>query len=445
MRAPALPIAVAACLALGSAEARAWWYVEHLEIGTHAYRRACSRVEQRLPDPAATDAASQAIRVRFEIACGNLGVVAEIYGQTNALSGDRLDDPDDFLSRGGDWKVGSRRHYYALQLVDVHHFHPASLREWSRHHREALDRAAAAATHEGLDAINAFQSAFYRNAFADHFLQDSYAAGHMGFNRSASSIAATAVHHDHWNARGRRVRNRAGEAWVTYGDGKLNDPRNAAGRERVIAATAMSSYGLVATFVFGKRDREHELDIWRQLPFLISARPVRGLLDGDDDELPEDYRPIEAISWPARIDRVVDIAVTAIAPADLDGSVVAALIGVDAALPFLATQAHVSAGGISLGEDFAPRFAARLELRRGIGLSLDGLFSHHLSAGFLWEARLDAFAGWGMLAYMVQLEVGRDLLHLQVGPTFDVRDPTLGVFVALGYGRVFGVTGGGIR
>jgi hypothetical protein len=66
----------------------------------------------------------------------------------------------------------------------------------------------------------------YENAFADHYLQDSYASGHMGFNRRASSAAAAKVFHDYWNRRGRVVSNRAGARWLAYGDGRLGGPGN---------------------------------------------------------------------------------------------------------------------------------------------------------------------------------------------------------------------------
>jgi hypothetical protein len=439
-------VALLAGVGIDAREARAWWYVEHAEIGTAAYAHACERVRERLPERSEGHAPAEAIHVRFEIACDNLAVVAELYGQTNALAGDRLDDPDDFLTRGGDWKVGSQRHYYALGLVDVHHFHPAAPREWMRHHLDALELAVTAARAEGLDAIDGYQRAFYRNAFADHFLQDSYCAGHMGFNRSASSIAATQAQHDYWNRRGRRMRNRAGDSWLIYGDGKLNDARNAGGRERVIGATAMSAYGVIASFVFGERDREHELAIWRELPFLVGAPPVRGLLGSGDDDDESSYRPLAAINQPARVDRVVDVAVAAFAPgADVDQPTFVALVGFDVALPLLSTQAHLSVGGSTPHDEIDPRFAAQLAVHGTLGLSFDGLFSHHVAAGFLWEARADELAGWATLAYVLQVEIGLDLLLLQLGPSLDARDGALGTFASIGYGRVFGTAGGGIR
>ncbi len=231
----------------------------------------------------------------------------------------------------------------------------------------AIGRSAAADEH-GIDAIDAYDSAFYRNAFADHFLQDSHAAGHMGFNRSASSIAATTAYHGVWNARGRLVESRDGA--LTYGDGLLKHAKNSEGRERVIQACANSAYSVVAAFVFGRRDADHELAAWRELPYLIDATPV------------------------------------------------------DASEPHL---------------------AARLEVRRPLGLSVDGLLSHQVGAAFLWEARTSELVGWTSAFYVIQLELGVTLISLQIGPTLELGADAFGYQSGLSLGRVFGVAGGGVR
>tara|TARA_R110002096_G_scaffold435826_2_gene663687 strand:+ start:236907 stop:237437 length:531 start_codon:yes stop_codon:yes gene_type:complete len=155
------------------------------------------------------------------------------------------------------------------------------MHEWVKHHRAALQFAEAASREQGIDAIDAFQRAFFRNAFGDHFLQDSHAAGHMGFNRSASSIAATAAYHKVWNKRGRRLENRKGERWTTYGDGFLRAKKNTEGKRRVVEACENSAYAVISAFVFGTRDTSHELAAWRQLPLLIDARPMASLLEGE--------------------------------------------------------------------------------------------------------------------------------------------------------------------
>lgn len=427
--------------------AHAWWFVEHEAIGTAGYRQACVRVKVQLEERGdAPDIAR--MRERFSIACSNLAVSAKIYGQSNALAGDRLDNPEDFLAYGGDWKVGSRRHYYLLQLVDVHHFHPASLRAWMEHHKLALTAAEQASHSRGLDAVDGFRQAFYQNAFADHFLQDAYAAGHMGFNRSASSIAATSVFHTIWNARGRYVRNRRGETWLTYGDNELNTPANQEGRKRVIEACAASAYGLVSTFVFGTRDFQHEMDIWAMVPYLITAPSMPALLSDDDEQEDQPHlnlQPLEAIYAPVEVDELVDVRFAVVGRYGEHSPIVATLLGFDVALPLLRTRARVSAGVSSTTDEISVRAVGQLAVQRQIGLSLDGLISHHLATGAMWRIKTDELAGAVHAAYSMHIELGRTLVMLSAGPAAVWPDPDLGYIATLGLGRVLGARGGGVR
>lgn len=421
-----------------------WKYVEHAEIGTEGYKKACKRVRARLAG------AESAATERFAIACANLTVRAGLYGQATALAGDRLDKPEDFLARGGDWKVGSSKHYYILQLVDVHHYHPAALREWEKHHREALTYATTARTKKGIDLVHQFRRVFYRNAFADHFLHDAYAAGHMGFNRSASSIAATQAYHDSWNRRGRRVRDRMGRTWIAYGDGLLNRKAHRQGRARVISAAAASTYAALAAFVFGARDHAAELETWRQLPFLIDARATPSLLGFDEDGLTQQaslkqLRPLQSVNWPARVDTELDAALTLLGVrGTLAEPTLALLAGFDVALPLLGTRTHVSIGATTPSDDFSVRFAAQAELRRELAMSWDGLLVHQVSAGFLWEARR-SFAGFARGVYTLRAEAGLHLFKLEIGPAYDVDNRKLGYSFGIGYGRALGVSGGGVR
>ena len=64
--------------------------------------------------------------------------------------------------------------------------------------------------------------AFYRSAFADHFLQDAFAPGHDSFNRPASTPAASRKFHNTLNREGLVLRDGVGRIWAAYGDGLLN-------------------------------------------------------------------------------------------------------------------------------------------------------------------------------------------------------------------------------
>ncbi|WP_288424696.1 hypothetical protein [uncultured Spirosoma sp.] len=65
------------------------------------------------------------------------------------------------------------------------------------------------------------------NAFADHFVEDMCAAGHMVVKRSlAGGITNNKALHDFYNRIGLQVVNLQGTTWKTNGDGFLNIPEN---------------------------------------------------------------------------------------------------------------------------------------------------------------------------------------------------------------------------
>src|SRR5689334_34316 len=98
------PLVIIAALLCGG-----WDYVEHLSIGTQSYKRACEKL--RADFAASTDAG---IKTRLGIACDNLEIASQLYGQATALAGDRFGGPQDFMSTRAGWKVASTREYYSL-------------------------------------------------------------------------------------------------------------------------------------------------------------------------------------------------------------------------------------------------------------------------------------------------------------------------------------------
>ncbi|SKA43342.1 hypothetical protein SAMN04488128_106171 [Chitinophaga eiseniae] len=65
------------------------------------------------------------------------------------------------------------------------------------------------------------------NAFADHFLEDAFSAGHLVVNRTVfESITNNKSLHDFYSANGATVVNRKGEIWHAYGDGQFNNPHH---------------------------------------------------------------------------------------------------------------------------------------------------------------------------------------------------------------------------
>ena len=66
-------------------------------------------------------------------------------------------------------------------------------------------------------AYKAIRNALLFNAFADHFLQDAFAAGHMSVQRSTRGFDNKGVH-DYYNRVGLQVGNAMGDTLRTYGD-----------------------------------------------------------------------------------------------------------------------------------------------------------------------------------------------------------------------------------
>jgi hypothetical protein len=109
-----------------------------------------------------------------------------------------------------------------------------------------------------------FEAALAIEAFAQHYLQDSFASGHMGFNRVASSNASALVYHDHWSQRGRCVANQKNEAWYTYGDGYLAGSSDT--QVHVISAAANSLFDFLRAFIDGRVDAMQWQVIWAEFP-----------------------------------------------------------------------------------------------------------------------------------------------------------------------------------
>jgi hypothetical protein len=251
-----------------SGNAYAWNFSEHLIIGQIAFQQACAEMKARLgptPDPARVD--------RLRLACEGPGSLlpdaastpasdreialrlpAYVYGQATAVAGDLLSTPEDFFSAIGGENVLSTGNYLALALVNSSHFTYENVRTWRRHHATALEEAIYAAQWQGSERTTRFEHAFYMEAFSAHFLADAHAAGHMGFNRPASSVAASKVFHDHWNDHGRMVRNRRGNIWTAYGDGRLFSAKNGPNMANVVEAARLSVMSFLTAFVTGNRD-----------------------------------------------------------------------------------------------------------------------------------------------------------------------------------------------
>ena len=422
-----------------------WDYVEHLALGDESYRGACTKLRKEVGAAAAPDAA---VSTRLSIACDNLEIAAQLYGQATALAGDRFGGPQDFLSTRAGWKASSRKQYYTLALGNTTHFHPHATREWWRFHSQAVGHAIEASKMTGLDAVNGLQLALFEAAFADHFLHDAFSSGHMGFNRSASSVAASLVYHDRWNSKGRSIRDRTGRSWKTYGDGHLDSPANKDGRAHAVGVATLSIEAVLRAFVLGTRSPDHELEIWRAFPYVIEAPETPSLtarIIGDDELDTSKLYPLEAINWPARKDSVIDITTTVTGRFAKEQPTTAILAGYNVDLPRIPVPLHLRAGITLPNEDRGIAFAAGVGLTAQLGLTNDGILEHQLCAGALWDVRYKTLAGsiWG--GYMLNVELGRNLIQIQLGPAFLSPERELGFAASLGFARVLSAAGGGVR
>lgn len=165
--------------------------------------------------------------------------VALRYGEIGALAGDYYETPDSLAreitskvaeairrvtpEHDGTYLLDFHRDvgkYVGLALRNEDHFAPRSWIAYAVHHGEALRLALGARD---------LEAALVRNAFADHFLEDAFATGHL---RTPRKIMPTVrgklweggkafLMHREENAHGLWLQNGRGLVWRGYGDDRL--------------------------------------------------------------------------------------------------------------------------------------------------------------------------------------------------------------------------------
>jgi hypothetical protein len=179
--------------------------------------------------------------------------------------------------------------YIDLASVNMDHFGADAVKAYLAGHGLALKQAAQL---HGQDASSpAVQmkllQCYGMNAFADHFLTDLFAGGHVRTPRRAlwatpqtiageTGLLARAEHNEE-NSDGLHVQNARGESWVAYGDGKELDDVNAPNFAMAIAAAQASAdevYQAYTTGVGTMPDQPAALQYTPTLDF--SAKPTPG-------------------------------------------------------------------------------------------------------------------------------------------------------------------------
>jgi len=430
------------------APAHGWASVEHQEIGRLSYLRACAELSARI---ASRGPAGPQVEVRLERVCGeNLPVLAKLYGDATAIAGDFLGHPSEFLSHTGAWRFHSKKSYYLLALENSAHFNPMSTQSWAEYHQQAIAFALVGAAGDGLISVEQLQLALFESAFADHYLQDSFAAGHMGFNRAASSAAAAKSFHDAWNARGRVATDRAGHRWETFGDGRLDTPANEEGRRHLMDAATLSIRGVLTAFVLGARVPEDEIAVWQILPFTIEAPEL--LVDVAEIFVKEETEekaadrelvPLQLTIRPAYKDMVATASFWSVGAFDHPGDPYLALVGgLELGIPFVPAQTYLGAGGTLQAPERKRAAVIDTGVLVPLGLSVSGLLSHQLNV------TASSLLGNGFAAivhgeYQLNVELGDVLVNLHAGLAEIFPQPHTGYYGAVGVGFVFSAAGGG--
>ncbi|KAH9897836.1 fungal fucose-specific lectin-domain-containing protein [Cubamyces lactineus] len=159
--------------------------------------------------------------------------------------------------------------YLSLALINWDHFGEDARTAYNAGNATALQ----AAVHGELEL------AYTLNAFADHFLEDSFSAGHLRTPRRAlhGSVniaydACAKFMHDKDCDIGLTVKNPAGETWTCYGDKRVLDKKDAEDLRRCVTAIQASADEVSEAFVGKNAPSSSNYKAWTIAPVLASAQ-----------------------------------------------------------------------------------------------------------------------------------------------------------------------------
>lgn len=155
--------------------------------------------------------------------------------------------------------------YIKLAEVNYDHFAPDSLIAYKAGHQYALQTALKGFTQrqagKTAEAEQLLELAYAQNAFANHYLTDSFSAGHMRTPRrdiankillpSSLKLLIANLMHNEDNRHGLNVVNAEGTSWTAYGDGYLYKPEAELQRAVLLDAMQRSVDGVYNTFLTG--------------------------------------------------------------------------------------------------------------------------------------------------------------------------------------------------
>ena len=232
--------------------------------------------------------------------------------------------PDDNIRMA--WNAKS---YVELALRNVDHFGWHNIVAYCRYHTEAMALAASA---DGRENEN-FRRALYTNAFADHFLTDGFAAGHVrvpraeicdwaasqGLNDKIAGALSKLLHdqdghvdvhslhgeHEEGardSSDGLQVMNSEGDAWHTYCDGQLflDGSEKSPAVDRAVKAVADS----VTELLFAWKRRQFPKNVYAattRVPFPHPRAPT--LTQKFAADMPDsDFEALwKSVQWYAKV------------------------------------------------------------------------------------------------------------------------------------------------
>jgi hypothetical protein len=225
--------------------ALAFNFEEHEAIGDRAFERVCLE-----SDPVSQSPERWAPKLEGALGkqatCKNLLVTGTwSYGRLAGLSADIVESPYMFLDAPDkvDEVAHSGMEYLRLAHFNYKHFQLDSIKAYKAWHRAAILEALSKGG-DG-DVAARLHRALAVNAFADHFLADSFAAGHIRPDRKGLADSLSKKLHDRDNSSNFgpkcwKVKNVAGETWCPHGDGYLATDIQDPEFQRIVKATAVS-------------------------------------------------------------------------------------------------------------------------------------------------------------------------------------------------------------
>lgn len=440
-------------------EVRAWSGFEHSAIGRNAYTHACKSI----PRPESSGEA-----LRWDLACaaidsqavGQRVLLAERFGEACSLAGDHVGKPEDLLAKLGGRTASSPVRYGLLAVTNVEHFHPTVKASWRTFHERATLSALRPTADTRYAIETSFLQALSEEAFAVHYLQDAFAAGHMGVNRPASSVSAVLAHHDRWNMNGRCVANLRGDVWVAYGDKAYGNQTNS----YVVDATAASLSDVIRSFVFQRHHEDGYALAAEITPSFGMSEPTVTVMDNPDrtpanrrkrnatadckNLAPEDYESLDQIGWPAEVTGTFDVWWFADRVPREDGTINTRGVVVGYSIAGLlvrlghrrvATRTYLALGAAAVGPREQSTFFADTGYLVRVGMSNQGLIVYEVGLGSSFPLQKENTPSTVRLIFGGNVELGGFYVRVQVGPAAQVRDKRAewGPFYTVGIGKVW--------